>query len=67
MAKIEVNKELCKECRLCLGVCPFNLLVMSEEVNSKGFHYSTQPDSSKCTGCKMCAIMCPDTAISVYK
>lgn len=67
MAKIIVDSELCKCCELCLAVCPFELLKISEEFNIKGYHFVKQNDSTKCTGCKLCAIMCPDGAISVYK
>ncbi|MBQ9535174.1 MAG: 4Fe-4S binding protein [Clostridia bacterium] len=67
MAKIEVNKEKCKACELCLAACPLWLLRMSKEFNSFGDHYCEQPDSTKCTGCTLCAIMCPDMVITVYK
>lgn len=66
MARIEVNVELCKGCELCLAACPYDLLSISEDFNSKGNQFAQQLDSTKCTACKLCAIMCPDAAISVY-
>ncbi len=67
MAKIEINSELCKECKLCINVCPFGLIEVGEAFNSRGYRYVKQVNAEKCTGCKLCAIMCPDSAISVYK
>lgn len=67
MAKIEINKEKCKSCELCVGVCPFHLIQMSKEMNSFGDHYAEQINPEKCTGCALCGLMCPDLVISVYK
>jgi len=67
MAKIEVNKEKCKSCELCIGACPLGLLKLSKNMNSFGDHYVEQTDESKCTGCALCGLMCPDLVITVYK
>lgn len=67
MAKIVVAPELCKECKLCIGVCPKKIIQIGSDMNSKGYYYAHQMDEAACTGCKLCAIMCPDAAISVYK
>lgn len=67
MARIVVDAELCKSCRLCIGACPLKLIGASDKFNSKGQHPAEQIDPSRCIGCQLCAIMCPDAAISVYK
>lgn len=67
MAKIEIDSSLCKACGLCFDVCPLGLLRMGDKLNATGAHYAVQSEPEKCIGCKMCAIMCPDIAISVYK
>lgn len=67
MPRVIVDKELCKECRLCIAVCPKKILEIGADTNSKGYYPATQTDESLCTGCKLCAIMCPDAAISVYR
>ena len=33
MAKAMANTELCKGCRLCVGVCPKNAIIPLETVN----------------------------------
>lgn len=66
MAYIEVDRNYCKGCGLCMGVCPHKLIVWSADAGETGF-WVEQRDAEKCTGCKLCGIMCPDAAISVYK
>ncbi|MQY79952.1 MAG: 4Fe-4S dicluster domain-containing protein [Bacteroidetes bacterium] len=71
MAKVKgaivVDVEHCKGCEICVGSCPADVIEMTKEVNSKGYHvaYSAKPDD--CTGCANCAIVCPDGVITVYK
>ena len=65
--KVVIDKERCKGCELCVGVCPLKLLVMSEDLNASGYHVALFTDNDKCTSCTLCATMCPDVAITVYK
>lgn len=67
MANVVIDPNFCKECGLCFDVCPKNLLKTGENINAKGYHYAVQENADQCTGCKLCAIMCPEAAISVYK
>jgi 2-oxoglutarate ferredoxin oxidoreductase subunit delta len=67
MPKIEINKELCKSCGLCVKECPKKIIHIGSTINSKGYNTAMQTDDNKCTGCKLCAIVCPDSAIAVYK
>ena len=45
MAKVKgaivVDNEICKGCEVCIPVCPENVIMMSTDVNRKGWH--TQP------------------------
>lgn len=59
--------ERCKGCELCTAVCPVNIISMSEEINSHGYHYAEVKEQKKCISCGMCATMCPDVVIEVYK
>lgn len=67
MAKVILNKEKCKGCYLCLDVCPKHSLVISKELNSKGFQPVVFKDGGECAGCCMCARMCPDCCIIIEK
>jgi 2-oxoglutarate ferredoxin oxidoreductase subunit delta len=71
MAKIRgavvVDTERCKGCELCLSSCPTDVLRMTIDVNSKGYHYAYMENPEACTGCVNCATVCPDTAITVYR
>lgn len=65
---IVINEELCKGCTLCVDVCPFHLIQITDHISSKGYYPARFADSErKCTGCTLCAIMCPDVAIEVHR
>ncbi|OGP54258.1 MAG: hypothetical protein A2162_09015 [Deltaproteobacteria bacterium RBG_13_52_11b] len=70
---IEIDCESCKDCRLCISVCPHQLLDSSEQMNQKGYcsvrftEKETKKEERKCTGCALCAITCPEIAIEVYR
>jgi 2-oxoglutarate ferredoxin oxidoreductase subunit delta len=68
VAKIKVNKNLCKGCNLCIIFCPKARIKSSKTLNERGIYEVTFIDKEgKCTGCAQCAIICPETAIEVYK
>jgi len=68
-AYVEVIKDLCKGCGLCVGQCPLKLLTLNNKsLNKKGYHFVQFDDSKKnCIGCAMCYRTCPDHALQVYK
>ena len=70
MAKIKgdivINVERCKGCEVCIATCPFTVIAMTNEVNSKGYHYAVKVNND-CTGCMNCAVVCPDGVITVYR
>lgn len=66
--RVEINQEVCKGCGLCVSVCPTGILQLSpDEMNSKGYSFSTCIDQTRCIACVSCAMVCPDLAIRVYK
>lgn len=67
MAKVTFKKTLCKGCGLCVEACPKGIVVLSEEINQKGYHTAEVIDTEKCIGCAFCATMCPDCVITVEK
>jgi 2-oxoglutarate ferredoxin oxidoreductase subunit delta len=43
------------------------MLIDTARLNAKGYHTALCSDTAACTACGCCALMCPDSAISVYK
>jgi 2-oxoglutarate ferredoxin oxidoreductase subunit delta len=70
---IEIEAELCKDCKLCIHVCPHGLIESSDRMNQKGYYPAyyaekhLQKEDRRCTGCSLCAISCPEIAIEVYR
>ena len=66
--RIIIDRELCKECHLCIQACKKGLIAPSHEYNSRGYrHVHFNDEQGECTGCALCAISCPDIAIEVYR
>jgi 2-oxoglutarate ferredoxin oxidoreductase subunit delta len=66
---IHVIKERCKQCLLCIELCPKKVLQESEKVNEKGYHFPEiveEPETVKiCVNCGFCEVACPEYAIWV--
>ncbi len=67
MAKVNVLSDYCKSCGLCIDICPRKILVIGEKTNPKGYFTAECIDQEKCIGCTLCATVCPDVAIEVFK
>ncbi|MEI7449678.1 MAG: ferredoxin family protein [Desulfomonile sp.] len=72
--RIEIDRERCKGCGLCIAVCPKKQIEISDRLNTKGYYPASFQEESvkdaeivKCTGCALCAVTCPDVAIEVYR
>ncbi|MFH1878230.1 MAG: ferredoxin family protein [Candidatus Omnitrophota bacterium] len=63
--KIKIDKQRCKGCGLCVNVCPGQVLILSGEVNKKGFRYAVAERPENCTGCGLCYVICPDCGIEI--
>ena len=57
---IEIKKEWCKGCEICVAFCPTHVLAMNGP-------YPEVVDLEACTACELCEIRCPDFAITVTK
>lgn len=67
MNRIEVDKERCKSCGLCIDVCNKRLLGLGRELNSHGYHPVELHEPEKCSACSLCGVVCPEGGVTVYK
>jgi len=62
------EEDLCKDCGLCVSVCPTKILTLdSEKLNKKGYHPVGVIEPENCIACINCALICPDLVITVEK
>ena len=64
---IIVDDAYCKGCGICIRFCPKQVLVISKEVNSRGFYTPYVIDAAQCTNCHQCELYCPDFAIFIVE
>lgn len=65
MNYIKIDKTKCKACYLCVEACPKKLIKKGKEANSLGaFPVDFDDPEKQCLGCAMCAMRCPDLAIT---
>jgi coenzyme F420-reducing hydrogenase delta subunit len=58
---IEVNKDYCSKCRVCISLCPFDAIALDSEKQD------VKLDLGKCQVCGICYTSCPAGAIdSLY-
>ena len=64
--QIEIRRDECKGCGLCLVACPVHCIEISNTLNVMGYspaYYSGQG----CTACGICFYVCPEPgALTVY-
>ena len=48
-----------------MEACPAQIIRPAGRFNRQG--YEVMETESRCTGCASCALMCPDTAIRVFR
>lgn len=65
--KLEINKDRCKGCQLCIFYCPAKHLELSEQLNKRGVNFVKIKKNSKCLGCGFCFFICPESCIEIYE
>ena len=63
--KILISKERCKGCEYCVDFCPRGVLMMTDELNPKGYALVAAVKEDLCLSCGLCAMLCPEFAIYV--
>lgn len=56
---VEINREWCKRCGICVAFCPKEALTRDEEGQVSWSH----PEN--CIACGACELRCPDMAIEL--
>jgi len=64
---IEISRELCKGCGLCISFCPKGIISVSDKLNASGYLPAVFSENGEFTGCAICALVCPEVAIEVYR
>ena len=67
LGRVFIIPERCKECNYCWTFCPREVLEISTEINSFGYHHPrVKPGKENdCVKCGMCESICPEFAIFV--
>ena len=65
--KIDINRELCKGCYLCIRACPLKVIEQDTELNTTGTYPAKAVHAEKCIACGNCYEVCPDVCIEVYE
>ena len=64
---IAIDQERCKGCLFCIEHCPKKTISLSGKLNMKGYFVAEFAGSGGCTACAVCAVVCPEVAIEVFK
>lgn len=67
MAKVEIEKDRCKSCELCMSFCKKGCLSVGKQMNTSGYFVIEYTNQEECNGCGLCGEMCPDLALQVWK
>ncbi|MBC7338337.1 MAG: 4Fe-4S dicluster domain-containing protein [Firmicutes bacterium] len=53
---------------MCVHFCPQKIIRLApDRMNPSGYHPAEVVEQERCTSCRICALMCPDVVIEVYR
>ncbi len=58
-AEIEINKDFCKGCGICVAFCQKKVLELDEQDKAA----VVRPED--CNACRLCELRCPDMAVEI--
>jgi 2-oxoglutarate ferredoxin oxidoreductase subunit delta len=61
--RVHILRERCKGCGFCVEYCPRDVLEISNEFNSMGYHPPRVKNAEACINCGLCEMLCPEFAI----
>lgn len=64
---LQIDRDECKGCGLCIEACPPKAIRMSDELNHYGYRTALYTGAG-CTACGICFMACPEPgAITVLR
>lgn len=63
--EINIDRELCTGCGICIKFCPKDVLGESDDLNQYGNYFAEVVDLEECIVCRRCELYCPDFAVEV--
>lgn len=65
--KVLIDEQRCKGCQICIVQCKKGVLTLGNKINKLGYRSVIASKLDDCTACGICAEMCPDVVIEVWK
>jgi 2-oxoglutarate ferredoxin oxidoreductase subunit delta len=65
--EMHILRARCKGCGLCVRYCPRDVLVLSDDMNEKGYHPPRAVQPERCVACRLCELLCPEFCIFVVE
>jgi NAD-dependent dihydropyrimidine dehydrogenase PreA subunit len=67
MNHVEVHRDECKGCAVCVASCPHGCLELGQQLNAMGYQYVHFSNASRCSACGLCFSVCPEPgALAVF-
>lgn len=67
MTIVTIDENWCKGCNQCVRACPRKALRPAAHLSKRGVHPPEMAPSHACNGCRLCELICPDFAVTVFE